>query len=69
MSTLKLKQVYVGIVLDLVRFACFDRLRKLEEVAKHESLPEHSNCVRFLKAWEEKQHLYIQTELCKTRYF
>lgn len=43
-----------------------DRLRKLEEVAKHESLPAHNNCVQFIKAWEEKQHLYIQTELCKT---
>jgi hypothetical protein len=44
------------------------RHRKLAEVAKHESLPEHVNCVRFVKAWEEKQHLYIQTELCKTRF-
>lgn len=43
-----------------------DRLRKLEEVDKHESLPAHPNCVRFIKAWEEKGQLYIQTELCKT---
>ncbi|KAK2147709.1 hypothetical protein LSH36_540g01066 [Paralvinella palmiformis] len=43
-----------------------DRKRKLEEVAKHEKLPHHPNCVRFYKAWEEKQHLYIQTELCQT---
>lgn len=43
-----------------------DRIRKLEEVAKHEKLPKHPNCVRFVKAWEERQHLYIQTELCKT---
>ncbi|XP_061417681.1 membrane-associated tyrosine- and threonine-specific cdc2-inhibitory kinase isoform X2 [Lethenteron reissneri] len=41
-----------------------DRERKLEEVAKHERLEPHPNCVRFLRAWEEKQHLYIQTELC-----
>ncbi|KAI0211312.1 Membrane-associated tyrosine- and threonine-specific cdc2-inhibitory kinase [Lamellibrachia satsuma] len=43
-----------------------DRRRKLEEVAKHEELPTHPNCVGFVKAWEEKQHLYIQTELCRT---
>ncbi|XP_022238846.1 membrane-associated tyrosine- and threonine-specific cdc2-inhibitory kinase-like isoform X2 [Limulus polyphemus] len=43
-----------------------DRQRKLEEVKKHEQLPKHSNCIRFVKAWEEKQHLYIQTELCET---
>ncbi|CAH1786957.1 unnamed protein product [Owenia fusiformis] len=43
-----------------------DRKRKLEEVAKHERLPRHPNCVHLVKAWEEKQHLYIQTELCDT---
>jgi len=43
-----------------------DRRRKLQEVQKHEVLPRHPNCVRFVKAWEEKQHLYIQTELCDT---
>ncbi|RWS28624.1 membrane-associated tyrosine- and threonine-specific cdc2-inhibitory kinase-like protein [Leptotrombidium deliense] len=41
-----------------------DRERKLDEVAKHEQLPKHLNLVRFYKAWEEKQCLYIQTELC-----
>ncbi|ELU06630.1 hypothetical protein CAPTEDRAFT_74696, partial [Capitella teleta] len=43
-----------------------DRKRKLEEVAKHEKLPAHPNCVGFVRAWEEKKHLYIQTELCRT---
>lgn len=42
-----------------------DRRRKLEEVAKHETLPPHPNCVTFYRAWEERQRLYIQTELCK----
>ncbi len=42
-----------------------DRKRKLEEVIKHESLPLHENCVRFYRAWEEKQKLYIQIELCE----
>lgn len=41
-----------------------DRRRKLDEVKKHEQLPEHPNCVKFIKAWEEKHRLYIQTELC-----
>ncbi len=43
-----------------------DRERKLEEVCKHEQLPKHPNCVTLYKAWEERQHLYIQTELCQT---
>lgn len=42
-----------------------DRKYKLEEVNKHERLKCHCNCVRFIKAWEERQHLYIQTELCE----
>nr|XP_006818820.1 PREDICTED: membrane-associated tyrosine- and threonine-specific cdc2-inhibitory kinase-like [Saccoglossus kowalevskii] len=41
-----------------------DRTRKLEEVKKHEELPKHQNCVEFHKAWEEKGHLYLLTELC-----
>jgi len=45
-----------------------NRRRKLEEVAKHETLPPHPNCVTFYRAWEERQRLYIQTELCKIRY-
>ncbi|XP_049516533.1 membrane-associated tyrosine- and threonine-specific cdc2-inhibitory kinase isoform X2 [Dermacentor silvarum] len=42
-----------------------DRRRQLEEVAKHELLPPHPHCVRFIKAWEEDYRLYIQTELCE----
>ncbi|CAH3017848.1 unnamed protein product [Porites evermanni] len=42
-----------------------DRKYKLEEVNKHEILKHHPNCVQFIKAWEERQHLYIQTELCE----
>ena len=49
-------------------FYIYCRKRKLEEVARPEQLPWHPNCVEFMKAWEERQHLYIQTELCKTRY-
>ena len=60
-------QVYVYIYHKL-QVSILSRKRKLEEVAKHEKLPKHPNCVSFVKAWEERQHLYIQTELCKTRY-
>ncbi|KAH6945075.1 hypothetical protein HPB50_007119 [Hyalomma asiaticum] len=42
-----------------------DRRRQLQEVAKHELLPRHPHCVRFIKAWEEDNRLYIQTELCE----
>ncbi|GAB1608594.1 membrane-associated tyrosine- and threonine-specific cdc2-inhibitory kinase isoform X1 [Argonauta hians] len=43
-----------------------DRKRKLEEVAKHEKLRHHPNCVKFCQAWEERGRLYMQIELCKT---
>lgn len=43
-----------------------DRRRKLEEVAKQEKLPQHPNCVRFYRAWEERHYLYLLVELCKT---
>lgn len=43
----------------------WDRRQKLEEVEKHEGLPAHPNCLVFLNAWEERGHLYIQTELCQ----
>lgn len=42
-----------------------DRQLQLQEVAKHELLPPHPHCVRFIKAWEENSRLYIQTELCE----
>ncbi|XP_056408722.1 membrane-associated tyrosine- and threonine-specific cdc2-inhibitory kinase isoform X2 [Hyla sarda] len=41
-----------------------DRLHKLQEVRKHERVGEHPNCLRFIRAWEEKRLLYLQTELC-----
>ncbi len=44
------------------------RWRKLHEVEKHEKLSSHHNCIRFYKAWEERLHLYIMTELCLMRY-
>ncbi|EDO29631.1 predicted protein [Nematostella vectensis] len=43
-----------------------DRKNKLEEVNRHEQLKMHPNCVHFVKAWEERDHLYIQTELCSS---
>ena len=36
----------------------------MKEVQKYEYLPQHSNCVKFFRAWEEKQQLYLLTELC-----
>ncbi|XP_074854502.1 membrane-associated tyrosine- and threonine-specific cdc2-inhibitory kinase [Carettochelys insculpta] len=41
-----------------------DRQRKLAEVRKHERVGRHPNCVSFVRAWEERGQLYIQTELC-----
>ena len=42
-----------------------DRKKRLEEVKRNESLQGHKNCVQFYKAWEERNFLYIQTELCE----
>jgi len=33
------------------------RQRKLEEVSKHELLPEHPNCVKFYRAWDETRYI------------
>ena len=41
----------------------FDRKEKLGEVAKMEKMEPHPNIVQFYLAWEEKKHLYIQTEV------
>ena len=43
-----------------------DRVRKLEEVRKHQFLPPHCNLVRFYTSWEEKARLYQQFELCSS---
>ncbi|KAM4026350.1 membrane-associated tyrosine- and threonine-specific cdc2-inhibitory kinase [Anomaloglossus baeobatrachus] len=41
-----------------------DRLRKLQEVRKHERVGKHPNCLHFVRAWEERRMLFLQTELC-----
>lgn len=41
-----------------------DRREKLQEVQKHELIPPHPNLIHFVKAWEERGRLYIQTEMC-----
>lgn len=43
----------------------FDRKQKLEEVHKHEQIQGSKNCVKFYRAWEERQFLFIQAELCE----
>uniref|UniRef100_A0A1I7Z0T4 Membrane-associated tyrosine- and threonine-specific cdc2-inhibitory kinase wee-1.3 n=1 Tax=Steinernema glaseri TaxID=37863 RepID=A0A1I7Z0T4_9BILA len=42
-----------------------DRSIKLGEVEKLQFVGDHPNLVHFVRAWEEKDHLYIQTELCE----
>lgn len=38
---------------------------KYREAQSHMSIPPHKNLVKFYRAWEEIDHLYIQTELCE----
>lgn len=42
-----------------------DRERKFAEVKAFELIPLHPNILHFEQAWEEKGHLFIQTELCQ----
>lgn len=42
-----------------------DRQRKLQEVATLKALGHSDHIVQFFDSWEEKSHLYIQTEFCE----
>ncbi|KAF1763699.1 hypothetical protein GCK72_003644 [Caenorhabditis remanei] len=39
-------------------------ISKYREAESHMIIPPHKNLVKFYRAWEETDHLYIQTELC-----
>lgn len=39
-------------------------ISKYREAESHMIIPPHQNLVKFYRAWEETDHLYIQTELC-----
>uniref|UniRef100_A0A1A9V481 Membrane-associated tyrosine- and threonine-specific cdc2-inhibitory kinase n=1 Tax=Glossina austeni TaxID=7395 RepID=A0A1A9V481_GLOAU len=41
------------------------RQERLEEVRRYEQFSGHANCVRFYRAWEQKDRLYMQMELCR----
>ena len=41
---------------------------KLKEVRFHETLATHRNILKIIHAWEERERLYIQTELCQSKY-
>ncbi|UJR28642.1 hypothetical protein I4U23_009874 [Adineta vaga] len=43
-----------------------DRDHKLKEVRFHEALATHENILKIIRAWEERERLYIQTELCES---
>jgi membrane-associated tyrosine/threonine-specific cdc2-inhibitory kinase len=45
-----------------------DRDQKLKEVRFHETLATHRNILKIIHAWEERERLYIQTELCQTKF-
>lgn len=42
-----------------------NRQKRLEEVKRYEQFSTHTHCVRFYKAWEEDDRLFVQMELCK----
>ncbi|XP_034252367.1 membrane-associated tyrosine- and threonine-specific cdc2-inhibitory kinase isoform X2 [Thrips palmi] len=43
-----------------------ERLKRSEEVRKHEMIPVHQNCVRLYNAWEEQGRLFLWLEFCQT---
>lgn len=64
-ATIAVLQYLTGKKFHDVKVLLFRR-RRMEEVQKHEKLPKHCNCVRFFRAWEERQHLYLLTEVCRS---
>ncbi|KAB7494757.1 Membrane-associated tyrosine- and threonine-specific cdc2-inhibitory kinase [Armadillidium nasatum] len=42
-----------------------DRTRRIQEVKNHEQLTPHVNIIKFYRAWEENNQLYLLTEVCK----
>ena len=46
-------------------FQSFHSDQKLKEVRFHETLATHQNILKIIHAWEERERLYIQTELCR----
>ncbi|CAG8521109.1 13824_t:CDS:1 [Acaulospora morrowiae] len=43
------------------------RAERLEEVEIMWKLGKHPNCLQLFSAWEQRGHLYLQTELCENR--
>ncbi|EDW72986.2 uncharacterized protein Dwil_GK17296 [Drosophila willistoni] len=41
------------------------RSERLEEVRRYEQFSGHENCIRFIRAWEQYDRLFMQMELCR----
>ncbi|XP_075161851.1 protein kinase, membrane associated tyrosine/threonine 1 [Haematobia irritans] len=41
------------------------RQERLEEVRRYEQFSGHKNCLRFYRAWEQEDRLFMQMELCR----
>ncbi|ALC43421.1 Myt1, partial [Drosophila busckii] len=41
------------------------RAERLEEVRRYEEFSGHENCIRFIRAWEQYDRLFMQMELCR----
>ncbi|XP_065361607.1 membrane-associated tyrosine- and threonine-specific cdc2-inhibitory kinase [Calliphora vicina] len=41
------------------------RQERLEEVRRYEQFSGHANCLRFYRAWEQDDRLFMQMELCR----
>lgn len=41
------------------------RTERLEEVRRYEEFSGHENCIRFIRAWEQYDRLFMQMELCR----
>ena len=64
MSDLSFARYKLSIICVLVYLLIY-RKYKLEEVTKHELLKCHRNCVKFVKAWEER----LVPETCLWEFF
>jgi len=41
-----------------------DRDRYMQEIEAIQQIPEHSNIVRYFRAWQDELHFFVQMELC-----
>lgn len=58
-------KLYAVKILQLTSRSELYRLDRLEEIRYYQKFSNHENCLQLYEAWEEKNCLYMQMELCR----